>query len=174
LGGEVSLSEEPYPELPPVPDDFSVPDAIEPFVGWRLWRIDVDNRLKWRLKSLYRDTLWDPGERATATCPREPHEPAAWKCICGIYAYKAPYRTRFKNDAFYRPRELALVVGQVKLWGNVVTAEYGYRGQYAYPSRLYVLTLTGAIQNPVVGEVADELARAYGVPASIAARWEYL
>ena len=141
------------------------------FAGWRLWRIDVDDDLEWRLKSLYRDTFWAPGEATTATCP---HEPAARKCRCGIYAYKAPYRTRFKYDAFYRPREVALAVGQVKLWGNVVAAEYGYRAQYAYPSRLYVVALTGAIENPVLREMADGLARAYGVPASIAARWEYL
>jgi hypothetical protein len=125
------------------------------------------------LKSLYRDTWWTPGERTTAACSREPHEPAEWNCTCGVYAYKYSYRTRFRNDAFYRPREVALAVGQVKLWGHVIEAEYGYRAQYAYPARIHVVSLAGAIEDAVLLEVADELAHAYGVPVSIAARWDY-
>jgi hypothetical protein len=145
-------------------------------VGWRLWRVGIDDDLKLRLRSLYRETWWTPAERTTATCSlvgRERHEPAEWDCICGIYAYKEPYRTRFKNDAFYRPSEATLVVGTVKLWGHVIEAGRGYRAQHAYPDRLYVVALTGPVEHPLVQEMADELARAYRTPASVAARWDF-
>ena len=71
---------------------------------------------------------------------------------------------------FYRPLEVALAGGEVKLWGHVAPARYGYRAQYAYAARLYVMALTGSISNPVLRETTQELARAYRVPASVAAR----
>jgi hypothetical protein len=62
-----------------------------------------------------------------ATCAKA-HVAPDWDCICGIYAYKEPYRMSFKNDIFYRPREWAVAVGTVNLWGHCVEAKRGFPG----------------------------------------------
>jgi hypothetical protein len=67
----------------------------------------------------------------------------------------------------------ALILGHVDLWGHVVEAEFGYRTQHAYPALLYVNAMTGAVEHPVLQDIADVLARAYGITASLAARWDY-
>jgi hypothetical protein len=78
-----------------------------------------------------------------------------------------------KNDVFYRPREPTLVLGRVELWGHVVEATFGHRGQHAYPARLYLIAMSGPVEQPALRDAADDLASAYGVPTSLAARWEY-
>jgi hypothetical protein len=58
------------------------------------------------------------------------------------------------------------VVGEVSLWGDVVEAECGWRGQYAYPACLFI---------PVVDHIEDrafdiaEGLREYGVDVTVVA-----
>ena len=52
-----------------------VPDAIEPVVGWRTWRVR-DTGSEFRLTSVNNATLWEPGEPLRAACTvHNPHDP---------------------------------------------------------------------------------------------------
>jgi hypothetical protein len=134
------------------------PDGIEPLVGWRYWRVEDH-----ALLSLTRTVRWPALEQYEADCRlRARHGPVpAAGCHCGIYAAK-------DLDAL---RELAtpnlrspLVVGKVALWGRVIPAEHGYRAQYGYPKRLWLVweSLEPLAARPGARRVG--LAAAYGVP----------
>jgi hypothetical protein len=57
------------------------------------------------------------------------------------------------------------VVGEVHLWGKVIPGEIGFRAQYAYPRRLYVLRRT---MDGDKRAMVDALS-AYGVPVDVIA-----
>ncbi len=125
----------------------SVPDPAtgsvlvgEPVVGWRTWNLSDDAfgpRL-WPAGS-GGDLPWPPRRPVEARCtiPRwlakgGPHEPPGLRCRCGVYAARS-------LDVFGRERPAwppPTVVGRASLWGRVVDHEQGWRGQFAYPSRL--------------------------------------
>jgi hypothetical protein len=160
------------------------PDAVVPSVGWRVWDVvELDGEL--RLCSLSFWTIWLPHRETTAVCRRAlvdlhrsgfvDHPAPHPRCTCGIYAtltagqvlaYARPFPRR--ADAVHR------VVGRVRLWGDVVECEGGWRGEHAYPSALFVPTgrahgwRRGRIQAPAlpVEHVAIGLAD-YGVPVEI-------
>ena len=160
------------------------PDMFVPSVGWRVWDVvELDGEL--RLCSLSFWTIWLPGHATRAVCRRAlvdlhrsgfvDHPAPHPYCTCGIYAtltaaqviaYARPFPRR--SDAMHR------VVGRVRLWGDVVECDGGWRGEHAYPSALFVPTgralgwRRGRIAPPSapVERVALGLA-AYGVPVEI-------
>lgn len=121
----------------------SIPDYCEPLIGYRVWTVTPDHRLR----ALSMGTFWTPYQREEAR-----HASSTWfsnadppvddtACFrsglcanCGIYALKS------MDDAIAMMSDLlspfAYVVGRVALWGRVVVHTHGYRAQYAYPQTI--------------------------------------
>lgn len=139
---EESVEPAPASLGPPDLPDLTVPDAITPVLGHRLWEVRHD-----ALRSLWCGSLlWAPRQRATAAC-HHPQGPLASKlagrhlplhaapdprCSCGIYAASAPEDL---PTGWSGTRDV-VVWGMVALWGRVVVAERGWRGQFACPLSL--------------------------------------
>jgi len=118
-----------------------LPDYISPILGYRIWQWDVAG-----LCSLNGE-FWQPGKPLEARCKvcdfalwrghhravhglhRAPHI----KCTCGIYASKSLEHLRECGYERYG------IYGQVSLWGTAVEHQYGWRAQYAYPRRVFLL-----------------------------------
>jgi hypothetical protein len=86
--------------------------------------------------------------------------PPQKRCRCGIYAVHGP---RQLLDTLYHER--FQVVGEVSLWGKIVVARKGWRAEFAYPRRLFVISL----DLKEAGRLADALS-VYGVPVETASR----
>jgi hypothetical protein len=153
-----------------VPEAITVPDAIEPAMGWRTWIVE-ETVAGWRLRSVIYPATWRPCERLAADCrrsnvkPVESHFPPALACNCGVHAGRTPAELRsycVSGQRWPGSCETALPrpIGVVALWGRVVEHEKGFRGTYAYPRRLYV----------PAGARCEEIALAltdYGVPVAL-------
>lgn len=164
----------------------SVPDYIEPTVGWRVWDV-VEEAGALRLRSPAFLTIWLPRREAMALCRRSfpslysaglpdhlaPHE----RCSCGLYATQraadaAPYLSRLFTR---RHCVLHRVMGRVSLWGSVVECRRGWRASRAYPVSLYVPTarkrlLSFLTRLPPPLLPAEEIALGladYGVPIEV-------
>jgi hypothetical protein len=156
--------------------DVAVPDAIEPLVGWRYWRLAVDGGLA-RLASLAGPHHpWSPGEPLRARCRRSgidpddpryryascydctPHRSPGEDCTCGIYA--ARDLGRLRGHVLLGLRRV--VVGEVRLWGKVVPGAHGYRAELAYPGRLFVFERATRGWPALVGDL-----EAYGSPVEV-------
>jgi hypothetical protein len=148
----------------------TVPDGVDPIVGWRYWKVTPGG-----LASLnVRDSYWPPRRAYQAECRAAPipmpHSADALpseSCACGIYAARDldtlkqlvyPYA-----DALFRQRRIA--VGEVKLWGRVIEGRRGYRAQRAYPKSLYLVSRKHDEPWVRFSEVALE--GAYGVPVGV-------
>lgn len=160
------------------------PDAVEPFVGWRVWDVvALDGRL--RLCSLSFWTIWVPGQASSAVCRRAlldvhragilDHPAPHPRCTCGFYAAASAAQVLAYAHQFPRRADaLHRVVGRVRLWGMVVVCEGGWRAELAYPSALFVPSARGGrwrrgrLAPPAapVEAVASALA-CYGVPVEI-------
>jgi len=143
------------------------PDYVEPLVGWRLWAIeDVSGSA--RLRSLYQRCVWPAGAPLAAHCHarrfrvwrRSPHEAPVETCSCGIYGVPPEWISKLWRGSEVPPG-FSLVIGTVSLWGAVVECEHGWRAGLAYPSELFVPSLT-----PTSDETAAALAD-YGVPVHV-------
>lgn len=123
------------------------PDYAEPLQGWRVWRVKGEGD-ELRLQSVVQKVVWHPCRPLAARCLRQrpliprlgrraPHAAPAEHCECGIYAADLhqllPY---LRPDPWLRG--VALVFGQVALWGTVIECERGWRASHAYPSSIYV------------------------------------
>ena len=138
----------------------SIPDGIEPVTGWRYWGCDSG----W-LTSIIRFSTWPAGHAVRARCSHAelhggliPHE----DCTCGIYAVGG-------LDVLKRVAEVeegaTVVVGTVAVWGRIVPGEWGWRGEFGYPSRLWVVGETVTDGRPE--DLAARLERAYRVTATV-------
>ena len=96
-----------------------------------------------------------------AVCLSDGHPAPAPGCACGIHA--SPTREGLLADSLCLSPTVPLVVGEVALWGRLVTDAHGLRAQYAAPARLWLVDGTDlAVEQPVaLGWLA-----AYGVPAA--------
>lgn len=100
------------------------------------------------------------------------------KCPCGIYAVREPqdaagYVANFADMGVPR------AIGTVSLWGRVVEGEHGWRAEFAYPRRVYLLRSvvrvahdlrTGRQRTPVSQverpeRLTDRIESRYHVPA---------
>lgn len=129
--------------------------AGDPLVGWRYWQLTTDGR---RLRSVsLRRFVWEPGRPLRASCATGAHPAPEEGCDCGIYA-------AIDLDALRRGGLClspgGVVVGQVDLWGTVVSGVDGHRGQYALPRSLALVEDT--VPEPARLGALDALS-AYGV-----------
>ena len=157
--------------------DVHTPDAIEPLVGWRAWVVRPskadhasDSLL---LHSVAYTAEWPAGVPLHAHCrlPRNAcRETPGTGCRCGIYALHQPV------DAYRyirNPRRVIsgtfsgvpIVLGEVALWGRVVVGVLGWRGEYGYPRRLFVLAGSSSDDYGVARRLEG-----YRVPVSVASR----
>lgn len=141
-------------------------------VGWRVWRLleidTLDGGKTLRLAAAGTNgnpRFWQPREATVASCSvfEATHE-APWPdCGCGLYALRTRRLNEERLDAFCRYNEngsLAWVVGRVSLWGRVVECERGWRGQYAYPYSLTVLSDDDTLGGRLASVYAVDVERA--------------
>ena len=143
-----------------------VPDYVEPFAGWRVWRVGGDGGLL-RLLSVVHETVWPLREELRAECLRRrflvglrrgpPHEPPAEACTCGIYATDLEGLGSYLTEG--GGRGTPYVFGRVRLWGTVAECERGWRASRAYPAELFIPT--PAARSAACAS-ADAIARALG------------
>jgi hypothetical protein len=133
------------------------------------------------LKSVTSNDFWRPREPMVADCNQtlgyrfevthadEDRMPPDSACKCGIYAVRSlsglmdVYET--SNRLFYRLsiERYPAVIGLVKMWGKVIPGEWGWRAQYAYPSKLLIVDrLAGRLRSRQARVYAD--LEQYGVP----------
>jgi hypothetical protein len=171
--------------------DLSVVSVVrgetEPIDGWRVWRVTwglcglVSGPTvvtRWpdgvtgngpELRSLASDSDWVPRKENRARCDAGArlHTAPAVNCFCGFWAYRD--REAAEKILLFSGQPY-LVLGRVKLWGDIVEHEHGYRAEYAYPYEIHVPYLDGARGDL---EAATSLARAlaarYAVDAHPAA-----
>jgi hypothetical protein len=148
----------------------TVPDGVDPIVGWRYWRVTPGG-----LASLnVRESYWPPRAACEAECRAAPipmsHSPDAMpseSCACGIYAARDLETLKRLvypfSDPFFKQRHVA--VGEVMLWGRVIEGRRGYRAQRAYPKSLYLVSRKKDEPWVRFSEVALE--GAYGVPVGV-------
>ena len=122
-----------------------VPFFIEPFIGWRAWRLIRTRVGGLRLTSLGGREIWPPRKPMHAQCRVGVYHaerlPDA-DCSCGIYAASLHAEELVTQYAIQ-----AQVVGTVSMWGRIVEHEYGARSEFAYPSQLAVICELCSIEN---------------------------
>ena len=173
----------PYARYKAILGWMQVPDAVEPVVGWRCWRLR-DSPEGFALTSACRPVRWDPGRPLEASC-EACQAPPGRGCTCGIYAaaeprlphaylpphVKAADRIRTQAILGY---DVVMAVGLAALWGSVIECEWGWRAQFAYPTSLYVPTGIRHFRRSPAGveifdsaRVASALSDLYGVPVGV-------
>jgi hypothetical protein len=136
----------------------------EPITGWRIWNLTDDEDGPRLLPAGSGVDSWEPRRAVEARCGAPGvltasigrHAAPDIRCRCGIYASQS-------LDAFERPRPAwppAPVVGTVSLWGTVVEHERGWRGRFAYPSRVRLVCAMCAWFEPGAG--VPEVVHAFG------------
>jgi hypothetical protein len=102
-------------------DTFPVEDAgirAGEVIAWRCWRIVGTNLLA----SVYIDYVWLAG------MPSEGDVNDGY----GVFAFKTRHDAcRLMRDRFADEYGYGIVMGQVRLWGEIIEHERGYRAQYA-------------------------------------------
>jgi hypothetical protein len=140
---------------------FAAPDGIEPIIGWRYWRADTG----W-LCSLNRLKTWPAGRALEARCSLSDagasHEepPPGERCGCGIYAAT---HLEILKEIVHPDLDSPLIVGEVALWGRIVPAQLGFRAQYAYPRRLWIIQESTTSQEALDGLLFG-IAEMYRIP----------
>lgn len=118
-------------------------------------------------------------------------------CSCGLYfvdrmeqiknAPSTLYGSTLQGAKGLQEGTQAAVVGSARLWGRMIRHEHGWRAQYAYPERLFILKPDNS-PDPVTSVHEDEIeerrrvnllnwrdsiALAYGVPVGFCERKDY-
>jgi hypothetical protein len=151
----------------------TVPDAVDPIVGWRYWKVTSAGLASLNVHGGY----WPPRAPHEAKCRAAPisihHSPdviPSEACGCGIYAARDLETLKQLvypfSDPLFRRRRIA--VGEVLLWGRVIEGTRGYRAQHAYPKSLYVVARKEDEEWIRFSQVALE--GAYGVPVGVLSR----
>ena len=97
----------------------------------------------------YFDAATVPGSKLSLI--REQQPIVAQHCTCGIYVLDDPYHCQGYADHWKTN-----VLAEVALWGRVIKAERGARGQYAYPQKLIGLSY--------YEQMISEMAARYQIP----------
>ena len=134
----------------------SVHDRAEPVLGWRYWQLSPDRLLR----SVTQKWIeWPPDRPLRARCLEVNHPAPDVDCACGVYGTRD--LAGLKEHGLCLFPEVALLIGEVSLWGRVVSDGAGFRGELGYPVRLALVTDT--VADGELEPVIDGLGR-YGVP----------
>lgn len=82
--------------------------------------------------------MWRPDEPQKARCLISGHAAPNPGCACGIHA--EPSLGALREQGLCVAPALPLVVGEVSLWGDVVTDDHGLRAELAYPTALSLVS----------------------------------
>lgn len=115
--------------------------SVGEIIGWRVWWVNHDGRLR----SFIRDEIvWEPGEAMTGNINERVHVslrgPDRFGGVYCFNNYQAAMNefTRVLFDLKTgRPgvnKAVGLILGTVKLWGEVVEHQGGYRASFAKPN----------------------------------------
>jgi hypothetical protein len=131
-------------------------EALRPAVGWKVWRVDDQARLR----SVLYDDLWSVDKPVRATCRRllrSSHEAPASGCECGIHAGRelGAWDHYLGVDAGNR------VFGRVLIWGSTIEGAHGWRAAQARPVEIFVPSAVREASGVAAG------LRAYGVPVHL-------
>ena len=109
------------------------PDLATPIVGWRVWLMGWDEDGP-TLVSPVAPFTWLPRVATTAGCRAGCAQAPTWDCHCGLYA-TADLR-------LVAPMVISAgaILGCAALWGRVVEATDGWRGERGYPLVLFAPT----------------------------------
>ena len=99
------------------------------------------------------------------------HKAPKVDCACGIYARK----TFDQLETTYRGMT---IIGTIKLWGDIVQGKVGYRAEFGYPDKLYIMSerFTEDVKNSLAANIEGEatldnlalsLVESYKVPVEI-------
>ena len=135
----------------------TVPDLIEPVVGFRKWRIVRGYLCSPFVPFFWREPVLEARCRPSKHTSvfgrgwlREPHDAPHAECECGIYAYHRPAP---EGPIPYLDR----VAGIVSLWGRMEVHADGMRAQHARVEALAVRPQWGTRQEERVRRIAAEL-----------------
>lgn len=141
----------------------AVRTAADPVVGWRYWHLNLEPVVLGSVTQ--RAFTWKPRQPIRARCVSSGHAAPAPGCACGVYA--GADLAALREHGLCLP-DGGLVLGEVALWGLVLTEEDGHRGELGYPRRLSIVKET--VEAHVLPEVLDGLANRYGVPVDTVGR----
>jgi hypothetical protein len=117
-----------------VPEEFAIPDAIEPVTAWRAWALGRTPDGQPELRPIiYSGERWPAREVARAECPphaRSGHLAPDPDCTCGLYAVDGLDRLPAVMG-----RDVT-VIGSVSVWGTLIEHDSGFRAELGYPDRL--------------------------------------
>lgn len=135
-----------------------VPGTI---VGLRAWRL-CHTGDGWRIRGVFHDYTWPPGEAAVARCLNPAGQPAKDHMApdkaheCGLYTAVTTERVGLYFGPGYD-----IVMGTVKVWGHVIEHDMGFRASHAYPASFHVPTCYDQWER-VASDLAD-----YNVPIEL-------
>lgn len=109
--------------------------ASSPVTGWRYWQLRPDGLLR---SVTHRRIVWRPDEPQKARCLISGHAAPNPGCACGIHA--EPSLEVLREQGLCMAPALPLIVGEVSLWGDVVTDDHGLRAEVGYPSALSLVS----------------------------------
>jgi len=133
-----------------------VHDRADPVVGWRYWQLSPGGLLR---SVTQKWVEWPPHRPVRARCLEVNHPAPDPDCACGVYATADP--DVLKEHGLCLFPDVAIVIGEVSLWGRVVSDGPGRRGELAYPTRLSLVVDTVAGGDP---DAATGGLSRYGVP----------
>ena len=128
------------------------------------------------LKAMVSDQGWFPRETNPARCIRNDvseHEAPHLVCSCGYYVSRRLHEVRrlLLNQRYdKRMSGWVVAVGEAQIWGTVVLHREGARGEYAYPSSLFLPSMSHGDSMEPLAECLQEV---YGIPVE-AIPTEYL
>ncbi len=127
------------------------PDALEPILGWRVWRLS--DGLLCPL-SAHAAGAWTPGvNEARCHMYSTRHRAPGSNCVCGFNAlHHLP--DEYRGDPRY-------VIGTIAAWGEVDVYRTGFRSQFACVLGLLAAAPAGSSQRRAIEAAAER----YAVPA---------
>lgn len=142
--------------------EFRAPDLIGTVEGWRCWYLPEKTPsfgAAPKLMSVTHNYVWPPRVKARSECRRHPDHVPGEDCTCGFYAAKTLDHLRSMGYVSCPSIGSVTVVGQLAMWGKVIEGTQGWRGEFAYPVKLYVPFEAWRLGRP--------LTKAYGVPVRV-------
>lgn len=104
-----------YYNSKPLPHEVTIGELI----GHRIWKLTP----QFELKSVALDTIWP------CDAPLQGNVEEA-----GIFSFKSRGQEFVRSMSEYRPNmltEIGMAIGTIRLWGQVIEHEYGYRAEFA-------------------------------------------